>query len=119
MTPITKTDVTNFATQLANIAPGGWEDILAFVNQFNLTTMDSDDDRKQARIYLAAHIVQSLKEAKTGAAGPVTSSAAGDVRRSYGLIASMASAGALGTTKYGQLFQMVLGFSACAGPLVG
>jgi hypothetical protein len=118
MTPIIQGDVTAFAGQLASLDPVAWTDILAEANQFQLSTCDTDQDRRMARILLAAHIGQMIKDAKTGAAGPVTSSAVGDIRRSYGLIAMSMSSAGLQMTRYGQLFSLTLQTSNVAGPEV-
>ena len=117
MTPITQEDVVDVASQLTGLKPAVWDIILGTANQFDLTEYSTDQDRRTARILLAAHIGQMLKDAKTGAAGPVTSSAVGDIRRSYGLVAMSTSTAGLQMTRYGQLFSEMLIFSV-AGPQV-
>lgn len=117
MTPITQDDVLEFAPQLAGLKPTTWSDILATANEFDLASYSTDQDRRMARLFLAAHVGQMLKDARTGAAGPVTSSAVGDIRRSYGLVAMATSTAGLQMTRYGQMFSEMLIFSV-AGPQI-
>jgi hypothetical protein len=120
--PIVQTDVTRFASQLGVAAlDEAWPDILLFVNQFDLSTVDTDQDIRMARIFLAAHIAEVLLLARKsgGAAGPVTGESAGGIRRSYGLISSATSSAALQSTRYGQWFGQLLSMSqGIAGPFV-
>lgn len=115
---IVKADVFSFAAELNNkFDDQFWADVLAYVNQYDLTSTDTDEDRRLARIFLAAHIGANELRAKSGAAGPLTSESAGGVRRSYGLVASSTSA-SLNSTRYGTMFLFILESSGCAGPFV-
>ncbi len=118
MNPIVPQDVVNFASELSSVTDAVWFDILNYVNQVNLTSCDSDYDRRLARINLAAHIASYNKRAASGAAGPVTSESAGQVRRSYGLIATSTSSGAIGSTRYGQQYLDILSASLASLPFV-
>lgn len=119
MTDIEKDDVVVIAPELAGTAlvDDAWERILAYVNQISLTSYDSDEDRALARIYLAAHLASSSIASTIGAAGPVISESVGGVRRAYGLVA-MSSGTALGTTKYGRHYELIVNTSNCAGPFL-
>lgn len=109
MQAIQKQDVINFAGELSGVADAVWMDLLAYVNQYDLSQVASDIDARMARIMLAAHMATENKKAASGAVGPVTAVSAGGVRRSYGLVATAASSSTLGTTRYGQLFLDIVG----------
>lgn len=122
MTPIIQTDVTGFATGLAAVSAGAWTDILAYVNQYNLTTCDTDIDRRLARIYLAAHLATMGLSANaagvTGASGPLISEAAGDVRNAYGFVSMSSGVGALSLTRWGLMFLEIIEESLCGLPML-
>lgn len=124
MTPIVKQDVINAASDVATgVSDELWVDVLNYVNQFTLSCVDSDYDRRLARIYLAAHILsygkQAASEGSSGKAGPVISESVGGVRRSYGFVAT-ASAALSNTqaTKYGKTYDLIIGASGAAGPML-
>ena len=121
-TPISKTDVTNFASELASSAIPtalAWVDILSYVGTFDLTLTgeDAQTDR-MAKIFLAAHMATMDKRAASTAAGPLTSESVGGIRRSYGLLAQMTSASSLMSTRYGQMYLEIIGMSLASGPMV-
>lgn len=123
MTDITQNDVTDFATELQTGVPdAAWERIIPYVNQFDLTNIDTDDDRALARIYLAAHLAKGVKLSASGTTaatvGPVTSESVGGVRRSYAFITQTSSESALNTTRYGQRYLELIYMSGCRGPHV-
>jgi hypothetical protein len=110
-------DVIDFASALSSTPDSVWLRVLAYVNSYDLGQVADEEDVALARIYLAAHMVAYNKRAATGAAGPVTGESAGNVRRSYGLIASTSST-ALNSTGYGQAFLDILRRSPANGPMV-
>ncbi len=120
---IVKADVVNFATELAStsIGDGMWADVLAYVNQVNLSSLDSAIDIRMARIFLAAHVASVTRRSAAGgyeAAGPVTSESVGGVRRSYALVSGAAEGQTgLSESRYGRMFSQILG-STMIGPLV-
>jgi hypothetical protein len=117
--PILQTDVQPFAPALATLAAGAWTDILAYVNEQDLTYLgETVQVDRMAKIYLAAHIGTLTMRAGSGAAGPVTSESAGTLRRSYGMYAAWAGSGALGSTQFGQMYLDILSMSQAAGPMV-
>jgi hypothetical protein len=119
---ISKTDVTNFATELATVATpnaDGWTDIITYVNTFDLTQTGEDlQTDRMAKIFLAAHIATMARRGGSNAAGPMTSESVGGVRRSYGMLQTTTTNLSLSTTRYGQLYLEVLGSSLAAGPMV-
>lgn len=117
MVDIEMEDVLDFAAELSTVSANAWERILAFVNQITLTTLDSDEDRALARIYLAAHLAKSTQGGSSLAAGPITSESVGGVRRSYGFVAASSSS-ALTTTRYGQMYLEILNSTMVGGPIV-
>lgn len=120
MEDIIQSNVTALAPELAGtvLSDQAWVDILAYVNQFNLTTTDSDIDRRLARIYLAAHIGSVNKRAASASSGPIVSESVGGVRRSYGQLSTATSASSLSSTRYGQLYSDLLGASGAGGPML-
>lgn len=117
MDDITKADVLDIDAALV-ASDDAWVWILAYVNRFDLTQVEEDEDTAQlARIYLAAHMVKASKAGAGSAAGPVTSESVGGVRRSYALVA-MSSASSLRTTRYGQLFLDIVSASLANGPFL-
>lgn len=118
MIDIIKSDVTDFAGELATgVSDNAWTRILAFVNQVDLSSVDSDEDRALARIYLAAHLAKQTKSGASAAAGPVTSESAGGIRRSYGFVA-MSNSTSLGKTNYGQMYLEILNMCGTGGPVL-
>lgn len=124
--PIIKTDVTAFAPELASIVDAVWTDVLAYVNEFDLTQVAQDNFNlvgasaqtdRMAKIWLAAHIVTQDKRGSSAAAGPLTSESVGGVRRSFGLIPFGTAMSSLATTRYGQEFLEVIGMSL-GGPML-
>lgn len=115
---ITPADVKAFAPELSVIADAAWVDLLAYVNEMQLDCLDTDVDRRLARIFLAAHFGTLIRLGAGGAAGPVTSESAGGVRRSYGMIATGSGSGSYATTRYGQIFADLIDGSAVGGPLL-
>lgn len=125
--PIIESDVQAFAPELAVLSSGAWGDILAYVNQIDMTapvipeaTRTSGESAitdRIAKIYLAAHMGTMTRLAGGGSAGPVTSSSAGGLRRSFGMI-SMLTGTALGSTRYGQMYLDLLSMTQYHGPLV-
>lgn len=95
-----------------------WPDVLLSVNQVNLSCDDTDQDRRMARIYLAAHILTKSYDASSGAAGPLTAESVGGIRRSYGLIASSSTSASLASTGYGQQYLDILASSLVGAPSV-
>ncbi len=123
MTAIIKQDVLEFAPELTTIRDPAWAAILAFVNSFGPAGIDATGGEESpllrlARIYLAAHYGSVAKRSKSGAAGPVTSEAAGAVRRSYGLVALAANDAGFGSTVWGQQFLTILSMSDAHGPFL-
>lgn len=117
--PIIKADVLAFASELSTLSDAWWVDTLAWVNEFDFTSLDTEQTVRMARILLCAHIGSRARRASTGAAGPVISEAAGGVRRAYGLV-STSSGGLtdLGSTSYGLTLQVILMASGAHGPFV-
>ncbi len=119
MSAILESDVLSYAPELASLDAGAWTLILAFVNELQATAMTPAGEGpllKLARILLAAHYGTISRRGPSGATGPVTSEAAGAVRRSYGLVALASSDASLGATGYGQQFLGVLSMSLANGP---
>lgn len=123
MPKIIKQDVLEFAPELSSIRDPAWALILKFVNEMDSTGIDrcgGDEGAtlRMARILLAAHYGTVSKRSKSGSAGPVTSEAAGAVRRSYGLVALASHDAALGSTIWGQQYQGLLSMSDAHGPFL-
>lgn len=119
MSSIIRQDVIEMAPELSGVSDVAWAVILAYVNEITgegLGVTATSPKLKLARILLAAHYVTISKRGRSGAAGPVTSVAAGAVRRSYGLVALASSDASLGSTGYGQQFLGVVSMSAANGP---
>ncbi len=118
---IIKQDVLEFAPELSSIKDPAWAVILAFVNTLDSSGIGGGDEGptlRLARIFLAAHYGTISKRSKSGAAGPVTSEAAGAVRRSYGLVALASRDAALGSTTWGQQYQGLLAMTDAHGPVL-
>jgi hypothetical protein len=121
MAAIVKQDVLDFATELSVVKDPAWAVILAYVMTLGGEGFCETEDGptlRFARILLAAHFGTISKRGKSGAAGPVTSEAAGAVRRSYGLVALAQSAAGLGTTVYGAQFTQLVSMSCSHGPVL-
>lgn len=123
MADIIKQDVLEFAPELSTIRDPTWAAILAFVNSFTSLGIDvaggeSSPLLRLARIFLAAHYGTVSKRSKSGAAGPVTSEAAGAVRRSYGLVALASNDAGFGSTVWGQQLLSILSMSDAHGPIL-
>ncbi len=119
MATIVKQDVLDFAPELSNVADTAWVLVLDFANTLPATAIGGGEDGPMVhllRVLLAAHYATISKRGSSGATGPVTSEAAGAVRRSYGLVALAAADASLGATGYGQQFLGVLGMSLANGP---
>lgn len=114
-----KQDVLAFAPELSSVNDVAWEVILAFVNELTAEGVGGGETGatvRLLRILLAAHYAAVSRRGPTGATGPVTSEAAGAIRRSYGLVALASSDASLGATGYGQQFLGVLSMSLANGP---
>ena len=127
MNDITPSDVINHVAALGvpgAVSDGAWVDVLRYVNQWKLTCIDSDHDRKLARILLAAHIIYATGTATSttgsglAAAGPVVAEAAGGLRRTYAQMNMAASTNNLKTTRFGQQFEDILDASGAGGPFL-
>lgn len=119
MDDIIKSDVLAVAPELSSLEDQFWLDLLTYANEFDFTSLDTEQTVRMARIFLCAHLGARAKRSGTGTAGPVVSEAAGGVRRSYGLIAT-AGGGLteLGSTQYGQTLQSILSMSGAHGPFL-
>lgn len=110
MAAILWSDVTGmFSTDvaLAALTVAAQDAILAWVNeQLNVDLFGGEDAPKTrlARIHLAAHMATMGR--RGGAAGPVTSSSAGGLSRSFATPPISANYDA---TSYGSVFKMLLG----------
>jgi hypothetical protein len=116
---IVKQDVLNYAPELTTISDAAWPLILSFVNTLPATGVGGGEDGPMIellRILLAAHYATISKRGPTGATGPVTSEAAGPVRRAYGLVALASGDATFGATAYGQQFLGLLSMSLANGP---
>lgn len=106
-------------TALGVVSDLAWVSVLAYVNEYDMSSLGETDATIQYyRTLLAAHLMLSTKRAFTGAAGPVTARSAGQVRQSFGLLAQAAGTNALVGTIYGQMLIGILGSSAAHGPLL-
>lgn len=106
MAAITWADVVAHAAELSTFPVAAQNDILAWVNtHLNVTLFGGEDAAKTklARVYLAAHTATMDK--RGGAAGPVVSSSAGGLSRSF---ASPPSGSDLEATSYGSQYKMLL-----------
>lgn len=116
---ITWDDVEDFAPELASgVADGAQTAILDYVNNeaLDAVNLGGETARKYwlGRLYLACHM-GTLAPKRAGAAGPVTSSSAGRLSRSFGVVASGDSS-TWGLTSYGSLLK---GLLATTGARVG
>lgn len=120
VTPITRDDVLAFAPELSNVATAAFTLILAHVNELDLTNAEigeTEDTTRLARIYLAAHVALITRNAGSGAAGPVTSESIGQIRRSFGLLATAAGTNFLSGTQYGTAYLALLQASMAHFPI--
>lgn len=111
MTRIVKADVLAMAPELSTTTDMAWADILDYANDQSADELGVAEDHitlRMARLYLAAHFAAVAKRARTGAAGPVVSEAAGSLRRSYGLVSSSVGDIGFGLTQYGQMYLTLL-----------
>lgn len=122
MATIIKADVLslpNLTTTLSTMSELAWVDLLAYVNTWDLVSSGDDEaSERLLKIYLAAHLALTCGRAMTGAAGPVTSESAGQLRRSYGLLAQAAGTNALNGTMYGQMALGLMMASCAHGPVL-
>lgn len=123
MPPIIKQDVLEFDSGLASVRDPAWAAILAFANTVSPEGVDPKGGEdspivRLLRIYLAAHYATVSKRSKSGAVGPVTSEAAGPIRRSYGLVALASSDASLGATTWGQQYLGLLQMTVANLPLL-
>lgn len=106
-------------TKLADVSDMAWVATLAYVNEYDMSSLgETDDSIRYYRTLLAAHLLLSTMRAFTGVAGPVTSRSVGQVRQSFGLLAQAAGTNALNGTIYGQMLLGILMSSQAHGPLV-
>jgi hypothetical protein len=116
---ILKIDVTEYAPELAGVSDITWDTLLAFANTLSAESIGGGETGpllRLARILLAAHYATISQRGTTGATGPVTSEAAGPVRRSYGLTALARADLSMGATGYGQQLMGLLAMSLANGP---
>jgi len=119
MAAIIKQDVLEFAPELAKIRDPAWAIILVYANSWTADGVGGGEDGpliRMLRILLAAHYAVISRRGLSGAAGPVTSEAAGAVRRSYGLVALASGDASFGATAYGQQFLGIVQVSLANGP---
>lgn len=122
MAPITWTNVTDHAAELASVAVDAQTDYLALANTFlNVGMFDGEDGprTKMARIYLAAHFATLDRLRGTSIAGPVVSESRGGLSRSYANLTQMSLAsGLFGQTTYGQNYATLVRTSRARWPVV-
>lgn len=119
MEDIIKADVLAVAPELTTLTDQFWLDLLEYANEFDFTTLDTEQTVRMARIFLCAHLGARAKRSGGGTAGPVTGEAAGGVRRSYGLIATAGGGlSELGSTQYGQTLASILNMSLVRAPFL-
>ena len=135
-------DVLGIAPELSTITASGRVDILAYVNSLTSGTapvlytpdemvvvandpgngLDAGNDGgatlRFARILMAAHFGTIAKRAGSGAAGPVTSQAAGGLRVSYGLTSISSGDPGFSLTQYGQTYLTLVRSSLAHGPVL-
>jgi hypothetical protein len=118
---IVKQDVLEFAPELTSVSDVSWATVLAFANDLSAEGVGGGENGgvvRLLRILLAAHYAVVSRRGLSGATGPVTSEAAGAVRRSYGLVALASSDASFGATGYGQQFLGVLSMTQANGPVL-
>ena len=105
--------------KLGEVSDLAWVATLAYVNEYDMSSIgEIEVTIKYYRTLLAAHLMLTTRQAFTGAAGPMTSQSAGQVRRSFGLLAQAAGTNSWAGTQYGQLLLAVLGSSSAHGPIL-
>lgn len=111
MANITWDDVVAFAAEAAAVPEDAQNAILDYLNHeaLDASNFGGEDSHKyrMARIYLAAHAGILVKRSG-GAAGPVTSSSAGRLSRSFAVISSIQSGSGYESTSYGVLYKQLL-----------
>lgn len=110
---ILKADVLAIAPQLSSLTDAAWFTILAFVNTFQLPSVNKPL-RRLALIFLAAHlgtIAGSGGMGASGATGPVISESAGGLKRTYAQATVTSSNSDLGATSYGIQYMAILKMS--------
>lgn len=108
MAAISWTDVVAFASGLSSVATLAQETIIAYVNdELDVDNFGGEEapKLKLARIYLAAHF-GTMTLRGSGAAGPMISSSAGGLSRTYAQI--VAGGGSYGATGFGALYKQLL-----------
>lgn len=119
MNDIIKADVIAVAPELSTLSDQFWVDILAYANEFDFTSLDTEQTVRMARIFLIAHLGARAKRSGSGVAGPVISEAAGGVRRAYGMLTTNGGGLTdLGSTPYGQTLEAILTMSGAHGPFL-
>lgn len=108
---ITWDDVVDFAPELATgVAEGAQTALLDYVNNeaLDANNLGGTTARKYwlARLYLACHM-GTLAPKRAGASGPVTSSSAGRLSRSFG-VTTTGDSSTWGLTSYGSLLKGLL-----------
>jgi hypothetical protein len=111
MAAILWTDITTYpgASGLSTVDIAAQATILGVVNGFfNVGAFggEASADLKLARILLAAHI-GTLSQRGAGAAGPVISSSAGGLSRTYAVFMA-ATQTMYGSTSYGSLLELLI-----------
>ena len=117
MDDIIKADVLAIAPELSTLSDQAWVDLLAYANEFDFSSLDSEHTVRMARIFLVAHWGLRTKRASVGAVGPVISEAAGGVRRAYGF-SSTVNTTELSSTPYGLTLTSILSMSGAHGPFI-
>lgn len=110
---ILKADVLAIAPQLSSLSDAAWFTILAFVNTFQLPTVNKPL-RRLALIFLAAHlgtVAGAGGMGASGATGPVISESAGGLKRTYAQATVTSSNSDLGATSYGIQYMAILKMS--------
>lgn len=123
MTAIIKQDVIEFSSDLEAVTDPAWAAILAMVNRIDGSGIDkrggeSSPTLRLARIYLAAHFAMVSLRAASGAVGPVTSEAAGQVRTSYATLAIAARDAPLAATPWGMQYLALIAMTDAHGPVL-
>lgn len=119
MEDIIKADVLAVAPELSTLTDQFWLDLLVYANEFDFTSVDTEQTVRMARIFLCAHLGARAKRSNTAAAGPVISEAAGGVRRAYGLVTGTGGVlSDLNTTPYGLTLESILNMSGAHGPFL-
>lgn len=110
--PITWDQVVEFAAELSTVTAGAQAAILAHVNDaLAVEKFDGEDGPKThlARIYLAAHFGALSKPNASGTTtGPMVSSSAGGLTRTFANTLAVGGSGTWSQTRYGQLYAALL-----------